>query len=766
MAENETSFDINLRARAETQQARGEFDGLFTKVKQGVAEALKGEGASPEFIAKAVAAYDDLAREMNEASGSAEELAAKLDGISQRLAADAQAEQQRISQLKIGFEEALREKDLQQESLELARRRKQEDQLASELEAVAAKRRIAELQMQRELERSVAQARQMSAEQNIEREGRARGGYDPREEVARLREVEGATNRLGAAKQRLGGNIGQAALQASYFFDDMQYGIRGVMNNIPMLITSLGMGAGIAGVISIAATAAVFLWDKFSGAEEAKEKTDEAKTAMEGFKKAMDEAGEAAQKAFTADLDRYLEVLRESTQLWAQQKGHISEALGFQNALAKAEQDAALARLEQEKQGKLAGAKSDEERTAISTDFDRRKAGVTRQGEAEAGTRALEAQQVAEATLAARIRDAQAQQEAAKQGAQAAGQRIQDSPTARNMSDQGLRERRRAAIDNEIGASNLDVDRHREELERMLAGGGGLLEQRAAKAKMDAEQENNVRLHQERDSLKMTEASDRRALQTGDGAITFDTTRKRLEESGDQAALGQLSEQEAQIKQALESRAKVQEQIAKNEQEINKLIIEERELRQRGQLLAKQQIAVVEQRKADEAKEQTDDVISGQNKTEQAARRKAENDARELESKGDLIGAAKLRNQVEAPAPGADPEQQRKAKLDADERLREAREKQEQLTRQKQSASLGGKAETLGSNLGAAGDELKQAATALKDGATESEIDKVTAAMKELAPVLLERFKGSEDKLSKLYNELETLKSQVKNSRK
>ncbi len=745
MAE-ESTVQIKLVTTADSagvQQARSEFDALFDQVKAGVADALKGEGASPEFISKAVAAYDDLAREMNEASGSAEELAARLDGISQRLAADAQAEQQRISQLKIGFEEALREKDLRQESLELARRRKQEDQLASELEAVASKRRIAELQMQRELERSVAQARQMSAEQNIEREGRARGGYDPREEVARLREVEGATNRLGAAKQRLGGNIGQAALQASYFFDDMQYGIRGVMNNIPMLITSLGMGAGIAGVISIAATAAVFLWDKFSGAEEAKEKTDEAKTAMEGFKKAMDEAGEAAQKAFTADLDRYLEVLRESTQLWAQQKGHISEALGFQNALAKAEQDAALARLEQEKQGKLAGAKSDEERAAISADYDRRKAGVTRQGEAEAGTRALEAQQVAEATLAARIRDAQAQQEAAKQGvsrgdAETAGV----LGTVGQLSDQQIRQQKGVAADATIrGLDGLD---------RPLT-----------------EKENERRNQAIRDRAEAASfrAADDRAAQTGEG-ITFDATRKRLEESGDQAALGQLSEQEAQIKQALESRAKVQEQIAKNEAEINKLIIEERELKQRGQLLAKQQIAVIEQRKADEAKEQTDDVISGQKKTEQAARQKAENDARELESKGDLVGAAKLRNQVAAPGPDADPEQQRKAKLDADERLRAAAQKQQREQAQGRAADLGGKAETLGANLGAAGEELKEAATALKDGATEGEIEKVTAAMRELAPVILERFKGSEDKLSKLYQELETLKSQVKNSRR
>ena len=36
------------------------------------------------------------------------------------------------------------------------------------------------------------------------------------------------------------------ALQAAYFFDDLQYGIRGIMNNIPGLVMGFGGGAGLA----------------------------------------------------------------------------------------------------------------------------------------------------------------------------------------------------------------------------------------------------------------------------------------------------------------------------------------------------------------------------------------------------------------------------------------------------------------------------------------------------------------------------------------
>ena len=37
-------------------------------------------------------------------------------------------------------------------------------------------------------------------------------------------------------------NMGQSTLQAAYFFDDLQYGIKGILNNIPGLVIGFGGG--------------------------------------------------------------------------------------------------------------------------------------------------------------------------------------------------------------------------------------------------------------------------------------------------------------------------------------------------------------------------------------------------------------------------------------------------------------------------------------------------------------------------------------------
>lgn len=66
-------------------------------------------------------------------------------------------------------------------------------------------------------------------------------------------------------------NMGQGALQAAYFFDDLQYGIRGIMNNIPGLVMGFGGGAGLAGAMSLAVLAGAKLYD-WMGNTEAKSK--------------------------------------------------------------------------------------------------------------------------------------------------------------------------------------------------------------------------------------------------------------------------------------------------------------------------------------------------------------------------------------------------------------------------------------------------------------------------------------------------------------
>lgn len=84
-------------------------------------------------------------------------------------------------------------------------------------------------------------------------------------------------------------NMGQGALQAAYFFDDLQYGIRGIMNNIPGLVMGFGGGAGLAGAISIATLAGAKLYE-WMGKTEAKSK--ELAKALEQQNEAIKESQE------------------------------------------------------------------------------------------------------------------------------------------------------------------------------------------------------------------------------------------------------------------------------------------------------------------------------------------------------------------------------------------------------------------------------------------------------------------------------------------
>lgn len=80
--------------------------------------------------------------------------------------------------------------------------------------------------------------------------------------------AEQAARKLGATTGR-GGNSGMAMLEFSRLAEDAQYGLRGILNNVPTLIMQLGGTAGLAGVISVVAVAASQLWERFGGGTKA-----------------------------------------------------------------------------------------------------------------------------------------------------------------------------------------------------------------------------------------------------------------------------------------------------------------------------------------------------------------------------------------------------------------------------------------------------------------------------------------------------------------
>lgn len=84
-------------------------------------------------------------------------------------------------------------------------------------------------------------------------------------------------------------NMGQGLLQVAYFMDDVQYGIKGIMNNIPGLVIGFGGGAGLAGAMSLAVLAGAKLYE-WMGNTEAKSK--ELAKALEQQNEAIKESQE------------------------------------------------------------------------------------------------------------------------------------------------------------------------------------------------------------------------------------------------------------------------------------------------------------------------------------------------------------------------------------------------------------------------------------------------------------------------------------------
>ena len=96
-------------------------------------------------------------------------------------------------------------------------------------------------------------------------------------------------------------NMGQGALQAAYFFDDLQYGIRGIMNNIPGLVMGFGGGAGLAGAMSLAVLSGAKLYEWMGKTEDksgdlAKKMKDHSKEIAEASRQAIRASYQALQE--------------------------------------------------------------------------------------------------------------------------------------------------------------------------------------------------------------------------------------------------------------------------------------------------------------------------------------------------------------------------------------------------------------------------------------------------------------------------------------
>lgn len=160
-------------------------------------------------------------------------------------------------------------------------------------------------------------------------------------------------NGTAMAQKQLTDKTTQSAmgfLQLSQAVEDAQYGMRGILNNIPGMVMSFGGGAGLAGAISLAAVGINALVENFDifGEKAKKAKEDAADLSQEMMKKSetayldarATEAAAKAQEEYNAVLQQaeghYKAVLAQAEAV-ARQKKEMADA-----EIASADADAAL----------------------------------------------------------------------------------------------------------------------------------------------------------------------------------------------------------------------------------------------------------------------------------------------------------------------------------------------------------------------------------------------------------------------------------------
>lgn len=128
-----------------------------------------------------------------------------------------------------------------------------------------------------------------------------------------------------------GNKLNEGLMQLSYIMDDVQYGMRGILNNIPGLVMGFGASAGVAGAVSIATLAGYKLYEWLNKENEAeKEFVKQQKERNNAFIASTKEASWELQRIKQEEANRkindsFLEDLREVTDLYKEQNNQIKE---------------------------------------------------------------------------------------------------------------------------------------------------------------------------------------------------------------------------------------------------------------------------------------------------------------------------------------------------------------------------------------------------------------------------------------------------------
>lgn len=156
-------------------------------------------------------------------------------------------------------------------------------------------------------------------------------------------------------------------LEVSRAVEDAQYGLRGVLNNLPRIVELFGGGAGLAGVVSLAA---VGLFQFGSALFDIEEPVDNASSSLEvireQFKALQKEIARENVDGFRASIDQVIESLDRQSQSLQRNLGLIQKKRQSELQLAQLSDDLELAQIAaQEATGELSAEQATQSRVGI-----------------------------------------------------------------------------------------------------------------------------------------------------------------------------------------------------------------------------------------------------------------------------------------------------------------------------------------------------------------------------------------------------------------
>lgn len=149
-------------------------------------------------------------------------------------------------------------------------------------------------------------------------------------------------------------DMGRAALEVSRAVEDAQYGIAGVLNNLPGLVMMLGGGAGLAGALSLAVVGATQLVKHLGGINNAVD-PEIMKAKLEAIKTLVDASNahmsQVTQDRFEADLKAIQDKAEAALGAWKQTLENADKTKAATDAGNKMAGDSAAAALNAETAG-------------------------------------------------------------------------------------------------------------------------------------------------------------------------------------------------------------------------------------------------------------------------------------------------------------------------------------------------------------------------------------------------------------------------------